>query len=82
MLEIQVLALNRHKNVKLVNGIPIATSPCDNWISNGNTYIINKLYDNKNTQIHFHSNRPHTITKMNNNINMDSTIAGSMNARS
>jgi hypothetical protein len=47
MLEIQVLALNRHKNVKLVNGIPIATSPCDNWISDGNTYIINKRYITK-----------------------------------
>ena len=26
-------------------------------------------------------NRQHTITKMDDNINMDSTIAGSMNAR-
>ena len=32
--------------------------------------------------IHFHAKRPHTITKMNDNKNMDSTIAGSMNAHS
>jgi hypothetical protein len=29
--------------------------------------------------IRFHSKRQHTITKMNENINMDSTIAGSLN---
>ena len=34
----------------------------------------------KNTpHICFHSKRSHTITTMNDNINMDSTIAGSMN---
>ena len=32
--------------------------------------------------LHSHSNRPHTITKMYDNINMDSKIAGSMNVRS
>ena len=36
------------------------------------------IYD-KPAQIRFHSNRPHTITKMNGNIKMDSKIAGSMN---
>jgi hypothetical protein len=30
----------------------------------------------------FHSKRPHTITKINDNINMDWTIAGSVNAHS
>jgi len=30
--------------------------------------------DKTPTQIHFHSKRPHTITKRNDNINMDSTI--------
>jgi len=38
-------------------------------------------YINK-TQIHFHSKRPHTITKMNDNKNMGGTIAGSKNAGS
>ena len=50
--------------------------PFDNWISSDNTYI------NKPTQTRVHTKRPHTITKMNDNINMDSTIPGSMNARS
>ena len=36
----------------------------------------------KPTQIHFHSKRPHTIIKMNDLLNMDSTIAGSMNVGS
>jgi hypothetical protein len=35
--------------------------------------------DKKPAQIHFHSKRPHINTKMNDNINIDSTIAGSMN---
>jgi len=30
----------------------------------------------------FTQKKPHTITKMNDNINMNSTIAGSMSARS
>jgi hypothetical protein len=33
----------------------------------------------KPAQMHFHSKRSHTITKMDNNINMDSSKAGSMN---
>ena len=33
----------------------------------------------KPPQIHFHSKRPHSVTKMNDSINMDSTIAVSMN---
>ena len=37
--------------------------------------------NNKNpAQFHFHSKTLQSIIKMNNNINMDSTIAGSMNA--
>jgi hypothetical protein len=52
-------------------------SPIDNWISNGNTYINNK--EKKPAQICFQSKRPHTITKMNDNLTMDSTIARSMN---
>jgi hypothetical protein len=50
--------------------------PFNNWISNDNIYI------NKPTQTGVHTKRPHAITKMNDNINMDSTIPGSMNARS
>ena len=50
--------------------------PFDSWISNDNRYI------NKPTQTRVHTRRPHAITKLNDNINMDSTILGSMNARS
>jgi hypothetical protein len=34
--------------------------------------------DMKRAHIHFHSKIPHTMTKMNVNINKDSTIAGSV----
>jgi hypothetical protein len=50
----------------------------DNWIFNGNTYINDKK---KPAQIRFHLKRPHIITKMNDNISKDSTIAESMHAR-
>jgi hypothetical protein len=52
--------------------------PHDNSVSNANTEINNE----KPAQIRFHSKRQHTITKMNNNINMDSTIGGYVNAHS
>ena len=42
------------------------------------TYMNKQL--KKNANIRFHSKRPHTITKMNDNINMDITIARSVNA--
>jgi len=38
--------------------------------------------DEKPARIRFHSQRSHTITKMNDNMSMDNTIARSMNARS
>jgi hypothetical protein len=42
-----------------------------------------KTNDEKPAQIRFHAKRPYnTITKMNDNINMESTIAGTMDARS
>jgi hypothetical protein len=44
-----------------------------NWISNGSTDIKKDL-KKKPAQICFHSKRPHTITKMNDNINMNSTV--------
>ena len=63
MLEIQVLSWDRHKDVmELTRSMGSQTSSLDNWISNVNTYI----------------NKPHTITKMKDNINMDSIIAGSV----
>ena len=43
-------------------------------------YINKQTMKEKSIQIHFQSQRPHTIKK-DNNINMDSTVAGSMNAR-
>jgi hypothetical protein len=43
MLEIQILARDKHKNVVRLNELMGSQpSPLDNWISNGNTYI-NKL---------------------------------------
>jgi glutathione peroxidase-family protein len=52
--------------VKLVNGTQ--PSPLNNWISKENKQT------NKNPahyDISFHSERPHTITKMSDNINVD-----------
>ena len=49
-------------------------------INKTNHADINNQY--KPAQIHFKSKRQHTITIMNDNINMDSTIAGSVNAHS
>jgi hypothetical protein len=46
-------------------------------------HCLNTLNNKKKTaQICFHSKIPHTITKMNAKINMDSSIIGSMNAQS
>ena len=55
-------------------------SPLDNWISNGNTNIHKR--STKPGQIRLHSKRPHTITKINDNINLERTKAGSENAHS
>ena len=65
--------------VKPLNGIP--TFPL--LISGSPMAIQIHVYKHaikKPAQIHFHSKRPYTITRMNNNINIDSTIAGSINA--
>ena len=56
--------------VKLVNWIPNLS------ISNDNTIYKKPL------QIYSHSKRTHTMTKLNDKINMDNTTAGSMNAYS
>jgi hypothetical protein len=74
-LEIQVLAWDMHETyggVKPVNGLPTLFS-LDNWISYINTYIIKRL--KMPAQLRFHLTRPHDITKMNDNINIHSTIA-------
>jgi hypothetical protein len=43
-LEIQVLALDRHKNVAGLNRLMgFQPSKCDNWISNDDNTDINKL---------------------------------------
>ena len=54
--------------------------PVDNWFSNENTDI--KKPNEKPPQIRFHSKRPHAIKTLNDNINIDSTHAVSMNVRS
>ena len=59
-------------------------SPLDNWIVSYNTYIYKT---NGKKKLHrFGSTKKDyiliTIIKMNDLLNMDSTIAGSMNARS
>jgi hypothetical protein len=71
-LEIQVLACDGHKDVARFNRLmEPQPSLLDNRISNGNGN------DKKPEQIRFHSKGQHTITKMNDNINMGSTITGS-----
>ena len=77
-LEIRVLTYDNHRNVAGFNRKmapqPFSLNKC---ISNEYRY---KIYNNKETQqIHFHSQRSHTITNMNDNINMNSTIARPMN---
>ena len=52
----------------------VKPSPLDNWISNGNAFIKKSI--KTRAQIRVRSKRPHTITTINANINMDSTIAG------
>jgi hypothetical protein len=55
------------------------SSHLDNWISNGNTYKTNVK---KNCTDSLPLTKTHTITKMNDNISMNRTIAGPMNAGS
>jgi hypothetical protein len=81
-LEIQVLPWERHKkydSVIPVNGIP--TLPLWSLGIQWQYVYINKRLK-KPAQPRLHSKRSHTITKKNDNINMGSTIAGSINARS
>ena len=71
--------LGQAKNVAGLNQLMgYQPSPLDNWISSGNTDINNK--EKNPAQIDFQSKRPHSITKMNDNLTMDSTIARSMNS--
>jgi hypothetical protein len=62
------------KQVKPVNRIPSLLLIIIIVLSTGYTNV------KKTPHIRFHSKRSHTITTINDNINMDSTIAGSMNA--
>ena len=80
-LEIKATAWDRHTNMAGWNRL-MQSQPFHfyNWISNGNTYqYINKRFK-KPGQVRFYSIRPHTITKINDNID-STTIVESMNAR-
>ena len=44
-------------------------------------FFKNKQMIKKPAQIRFYSKRPHTIAKMNDSINTESTLSGLMNAR-
>ena len=79
-LEIQVLVWNRHRHVAGLNLLMASQSSLlDKWIS---PQCIYKQTIKQSTKIHIHSKTPHTITKMNDNINLESTKAGSMSALS
>ena len=69
----------RTKIWRLNRMLRIQPSPLDNWITNGNTYMNKRK---RPAQIRLHSKRPHTITKMNDRLSLDSTITGSMKAHS
>ena len=47
-------------------------SPLDNWIPKWQYIYKTTLKKKKPAQIRFHSKRPHTIAKMNDNMNIDS----------
>ena len=66
MLDIKDVARDRHKHVMGLNRLK--------------EYINKQMIKKKNAQIHFHSKRPYTgtITKMNDIIDIDSTITGSL----
>jgi len=71
--EIHFLTWEKCDGFKLVHGIPIFTLLIFGSPTNTEIY---KRWKEKTVQIRFHSKIPYTITKMNDNINMDSTIAG------
>jgi len=61
--------------IKPANGIPIIPS---GYLDLQRQYIYKQTIQN----LYLHSLWPYTITKMNDNTDMDSTIAGAINARS
>ena len=71
--------MQKYNVVKPDNEVKILPS-LDNCIPNDNTHL-NKRYKNT-AHIHLFSQRPHTITKMKDSINMDGTIAESFNGYS
>ena len=75
-LEIQVLAWERHKNVAGFNWLMGSQpSPLDNWIFNSNTHLQTIKYLKRFA----FTQKDQTLTKINDNINIDSTIAGPVN---
>ena len=70
-LEIQIVAsIHTHKcgRVKQINGIH--SSPLNDWIFNGNTYMFACIRWKKTEQLCFHLRWPHTITNIFDNICM------------
>jgi hypothetical protein len=65
-----------NKSVTGLNQLIMGSQPSlvDNWIFKGNAGL-KKQYKDLNRFL-LHSKIPHSITKMNDNINIDSTIAG------
>jgi hypothetical protein len=73
--------LTEHKNTMTYGvGNPGPVIPI--FITGFPTAIHILVNDEKHVHICFHSQRSHNITKKNDNMNMDNTIARSMNARS
>ena len=80
-LEIRAMPCDRYTNVEGLNRLMGSQlSHLDNWISNGNTY---KKQTIKNMQRFASTLKDHILSQqMKNNINMDSTTVGLINARS
>ena len=70
---LQVMACDRHSNVagiNPINGIPSLT-----------LFIIGSPAIHVRSNNRLHSKRPNTITRMNDKVNIDSTMEGSVNTR-
>ena len=80
-MEIHVLAWDRHNNVGVLNQI-MGSHPSLYWIIGfpATIQILKKEKEKKN--LHKFASIQKNHTKMNDNINMDSTIVGSVNVRS
>jgi hypothetical protein len=81
-MPIEILGSNRHQKIEVLNwSMWLQPLQFNNLLfPNGNTYIQKQL---KNpADIRFYSKRQNNVTKPNDHINMNSTIAGSVNAGS